>query len=922
MKTRHIILYIGFFLAFGLTSCGDQVQPATELEIAVPDPGKRFFEGGDGEFFGEDSPIVTINPALGYRPDLQLNDDVYWLPDAIAERKKFVDATTVEIELEDPTDPALGYEVDMVLINKYWPIRHRIVQIKRTDTRLTWTVVEAAYDEVIQHGDIYTYVPSDIPTPVGFDVLDPWLYDSREAQMQDIFTNYLDSELITMMATPESVAQMKEKKREYDALIDAQNDTLTRRQAMFTRPAWCDDINDRNLECEDLFEVGAVDFDACVDRKQPCEEMYPDDPDGTLVAECEAAKARGDFDLADLLVCDAYVRNNLDELSANGEPSQSPATWTHNHCVTNDQTIACSEQVYNERGTCVTNSFFDPKINVCPLFVPNPDVEESVKFLCDELCNFADQNKSGDGGASASDWSAGIGVCINSKVFGDDKCRARTALKLDFELVIDTASDDADDDATQDPDESNNMNGEFEFHVKITLAPVFTVAVGFKADMKIRPFWVGVKVGFFAGIGIGAQTTVEIGEEGLRWVKHVDLLELAKVEPEIPLPPILFLTFFLRPVAEADFFAEASVTGKITHNYFQERGFVICFSVRAGSDPFDTGKSDWPKTGVYSGQRAADKCGMDLFPETEPLNEIVNDDLGFEVRAGLELGVGIELVLKISGAVELGSLYYYPLVARLSIGATIRPPRCTFDIIVSFGWRFGGSLQIRISKFSIPIASFNESDTYPVPRYYKTFPITFIPGCGEIDAPEPAEYEGNECPPGPDPDDPDSNCLELPKYQDKDARCFVERCVEQQEMRVSLAWNDPRQDLDLYVRDPDGIVYDKSVFETTSCGATCGGSCSGDGDCLNGWICEGGSCQPEDPTYIENFVGSIGKEGMWEAWVVRRAEGDALNEQVLFDLEFENANTAPTRKATRGTIEPSDDGAPVQFLFCIGENCQ
>lgn len=917
-------------LASGCGSAADE-----DPTIAPPDPGQRFFKGSDTEYFGPDSKIVTIDPELGYRPDLELHRDVYWLPDAISKRKTFVDATTVKIPLTSNTDPVLGYKPGMVLINKYWPIRHRLISVDASDTQVTWTVAEAAYDEVIRVGDIYTVVPDDQGTPVAFDVLDPWLYEDRKAQLAEIQEKYLESELIKMMATPESIESMREDyERRTAAKQRAKNSPTnldTRRQAMDSVPEWCGSINSRELECEDLFEVGGVDFDACKDQEVSCEDLYPDtpdDPDGSQRAECEEAKAQGDFDQPQLLVCDAFVRNNIDLLSAQGVPSESPASWDHQHCIDEERTLMCNDIVYLNDGTCSTLDLGLPGIEMiplCPLFRPNPNLNESVEFICENLCQFEDEEHDRGGGASADDWSAGVGVCVNSKAFGGDKCRARFGPKFEFDIEISGASDDPEDDGTPPPEGEGDGDGDgdggssIEFPVKVTLTPVFTAAVGFKAKMRIRPFWAGVKVGFFAGIGIGAVTKVELEEQGVRWTKNIDLLEKAGIEPEIPLPPILFLTFFLRPAGDLTFFAEASVQGSITHKYFQERGFVICIAAKAGAGP---GKGSWPSTGIYRGQEAADKCGMDPYPESENINEIETEEpTGFEVRAGLELGIGIELVLKISGTVEIGALYFYPFVVRISIGATVRPPRCTFDISVTFGWRFGGYIEIRISKFSIPIASFHHSDSYPNPKYRESFPIKILPGCGVIEPPEPAEYEGNYCPPGPDPDDPDGNCLELPHYEGKDARCFVERCVEQDAMRVSLAWNDPRQDLDLYVRDPDGIVYDATVFERTSCGATCGGSCSDDPDCLNGWICEGGQCQPEDPTYIENFVGTIGKTGTWEAWVVRHAEGDALDDEVLFDLEFENSGSAPMRKATRGSVEGGDDGAPVMFLFCIGEEC-
>ncbi len=1041
-KSIFIVLCVA---ALALFSCGDLSEEPQQ--IPVPDPGQRFFEGGEHEYFGEDSPIVTIDPELGYRPDLELHDDVYWLPDEISKRKTFVDATTVKIPLESEYDPALGYEVGMVVIHKYWPIRHRILNVEVSKSHVTWTVDQAAYDEVIRHGDIYTYVPSDVPVPVAFDVLDPWMYEDREEQMRVIEEKYLDSELIEAMSTEESLAEARRLQKAHQARkMGLQTTQQSQIIPTIPTPGWCEGINDSSLSCDQVYDPTSEEYDACVERKRPCDEIYSD---ADLIQQCETAKANGDFDAPVLLVCDSFVRNNLDDLTPNGNPSMSPPTWDQDHCVASGRALSCDTVEYLITGNCnsdnflpslvslgnlissmfgstyhsddngaiiddtpmntsdnvfrfrsetanftnlrddsngpaayvlidsgsakgyyrveevlnstelrlrdasttdadfaanlgpevgldfriyqptqydedtyervlhqyyVPNSSGSDTLDVCPLLrPPNSPVsdqtyDDASSFICETLCKFDEQDTDRGGGASGSNWSAGVGICINSQTFGDDKCRANTALRINFDVTLDAAE---------------FTDGTIP--VSLTLTPVLTVAVGFKAKMRIRPFWAGVRVGFFAGVGIGAQTTLAFNEIAWRWEKSIDLLEKVGIQPEIPLPPVLFLTFSLRPVAELNLFAEASVGGSVTHNYFQERGFVICFAAKAGAGP---GKGDWPSTGLYTGNEAADKCGIDPFPETEPINEIVTEDLGLEIRAGVELQLGLELVMKIGATVELGSIAYYPLVARITLGATIRPPRCTFDVIIAFGWRLRARLRIKISKFSITIWEGSLSGTYPVPRYYKTFPfaIGFL-GCGEVNEPEPAAYEGNVCPPGPDPEDPDGNCLELPQFDGLDARCFVERCVLQDQMRVSLAWFDPRQDLDLYVRDPDGITYGGPEMERTSCGATCGDTCSEDGDCLDGWICEGGECMPEDQTYIENFVGDLGKTGTWEAWVVRRTSGSgidqtALEDEVLFDLEFENAETAPARRATRGSVQGGEDGAPVKFLFCVGGECQ
>lgn len=919
----YISILLASFAVFAM-SCGDETESVPKPEFASEEPGsvlppsgQRYFPGGGGEYFGEDSPIVTIRPELGYRPDLKLHDDVYWLTDEVAKRRILVDESTVRVPVTGPGDVALRYKAGMVLINKYYPIRHRILNVERQDGHVIWTVRMAGYDEVIKEGEIYLKVPEGEPTPVGLDVLDPWLYESREEQLEDIRENYLDSELIQMMASEESIEAMKE--------LESRGTLMTTRQRQqglqFPRPAWCDSISEESLACSDLYETGSDEFNQCESLRLPCDEVYDDEAAREV---CEEAKANGDFDTPELLLCDAYVRNNVDVLRVQGDPEAPPEDWDQSACIDNGTTVQCNRVFYERSKRCLPLSVGsgedededgeEEPYEVCPIYWPDASIDSAVDVLCEGMCGFEQENRSAGGGANADDWSSGVGVCINSDVFGDEKCRASIAIKIPFEIVLE-----GDVTIPGDPDDANSSDVTIPNPVTVTLQPVFTSAVGFEADMSIGPFWAGVKIGFFAGVGIGLKTTLEVKKKGVRWTNEVDLFDELDIEkPEVPLPPILFLTFFLRPDIEAELFVEASVEGSVSHNYFQEKSFALCVTGRIGGG---IGFSSWPENGVHTGQAAVDKCGLAVNPEGDSINELVSDsDTALEIRAGVELPLGIELVLKIAGEVETGNVTYYPFIPRFSIGVTLRPPRCSLDIVIAFGWRLSAALEVGISRFTIELAKVDLEGTYEEPNYYETFPIDFFPGCGVVEPPDPAVYEGLTCPPGPDPDDPDGNCATLDDFAGGDARCFVDRCVAQEAARVSLAWYDPDTDLDLYVRDPNGVVYSKDDLEVQSCGATCGGTCSSETDCLDGWGCESGRCAPEDPTYIENFVSTIAEDGEWEAWVVP-GESESTDE-VLFDLEFESGRPEGPRRSTRGTLSPGGDNAPIVFVFCLGEGCE
>lgn len=912
---RSIFTILGLF-ALAALSCGDQPSRIAEAELEPPS-GPRFFEGNDREFFGPNSPIVTIRPELGYRPDLKLHDDVYWVPDEVASRREVVDESTVRVKLTgEPDDIALRYDVGMVVIHKYYPLRYRILGVEVTDDFVVWDVVVAGFDEVIEEGDIYVKMPPGTPTPVGFDVLDPWLYESRQAQLDEIREHYLDSELIGMMATEESIDEARRLRDQQAANTTRQAQSVN----LFSPPEFCEGMTEAELGCDEVYEQGTPEYQGCLDRQDPCDGLYDNDEAGQAArADCEAAAAAGEFRLPQLLVCDAFVRNNIDTMQVRGDSNDAPISWQHDHCLdAGNELDRCVYDVYLARGQCLlaagptyTNRRLEDgskePFKVCPVFRPDLNLDESVELVCESICRFEDDTRDADGGASADDWGAGVGVCINSDVFPDgDKCRAGTALSHSpgsVDLV-----------AALGDDRMTVSTG-----VKFTLTPVFTSAVGFTADMKISAFWAGIKIGFFAGIGIGAQTTLEFTENGARIDKTVDLLQEFGIQEqlEIPLPPILFLTFFLRPVLEVEFFAEASVQGKVVHDYFQEKSFAICMAAKVGGGP---GYGDWPR-GFSSGQEAVDNCDIPISLESENLNDLRLEETpsGVEVRAGMELFLGIQLVLKIAGSVEVGKITYYPFVARFSIGATFRPPRCSLDIIIAFGWRLRAEVDVGISRFKISLVDESIDETYPAPlRYYESFPLD-IPGCGDVDPPEPAEYEGLACPPGPDPQDPDGNCASLPEFAATSASCFVDRCVAQDALRVSMAWFDANQDLDLYLRDPNGVTYTGDDLVLQSCGATCGGSCSTDDQCLTGWICDAGQCAPADPTFIESFIAPTATPGEWQAWVVRRQGAD--EQPVLFDLEFETRGTDGKRQATRGSVDPTEDGSAYDFIFCVGEDC-
>lgn len=907
-------------LATALTSCGESFH---EEEDILPPSGPRYFEGNDREFFGSDSPIVTIRPELGYRPDLQLKDDVYWVPDDVAERRTVLDASTMKVELSGLSDDvALRYEPGMVVIHKYYPMRHRILAVEKKDDHVLWTVVAADYQDVIENGDIYVKKPAGVPTPVGFDVLDPWLYESRTQQLEIIREKYLDSELIGMMATEESLREVKKLKERLD---EAEGMTTTRQSQTaeypLPPPGFCRGFVEDNLSCDALYPAGSDEYEGCLDRRDPCDGLYDDSEAGrSALAECEAAAAAGDFALPQLAVCDAYIRNNIDSVRATGDPNGDPLNWNHQACLARGLKLTnCAYGLYADSGRCAPSfsTAYTPEydeegnripLELCPVYRPDLSLDASIELVCETICQFEEDRRDASGGASADNWGAGIGICINSKAFGDDKCRAGTAISAQpggfkFSGGIDVT-------------ESTQL----ELPVELTLTPVFTSAVGFSADIKISAFWAGVKIGFFAGVGIGNKTELEFPEAGARLTKKIDILKELELDGqlEIPLPPILFLTFFIRPVLEVEFFAEASVKGKVVHEYFQEKSFAICLTAKLGAGP---GYGDWPGTKLRTGQDAADSCGLPFRDAEDNLNDLRVEDSpgGVEVRAGLEVLLGVELVLKVAGSVELGSLAFFPFVARFSIGATYRPPRCTLEINIAFGWRVSGSLTVGISRFMIELYRGDISGTYDKPRYYETFPLP-LPGCGEVEAPEPAEYEGVACPPGPDPADPDGNCAALPDFAGTSASCFVDRCVTQDALRASLAWFDPTQDLDLYLRDPEGVTYTSEDLFTTSCGATCGDSCSDDSQCLDGWICEADQCVPSDPTYIENFTTPTATPGEWQAWVVRPETRS--DQPVLFDLEFETRDGEGKRQATRGSLEPTDDGSVYEFVFCVGEACR
>ncbi len=935
-------------------SSGERFGSATPQEIEpgaypVPDPGQRFFPAPVRDFFPDNDNIITMPPDTTERKPLVLKDDVYWLPDEQARTNIEYSHTKLVYPLNEKTESMLGYRPGHLLLNKYFKLHHRIEKVSVHQGKIILDTSFPKIGEAVAMGRIYLHIKPGTQVPIGFDATDPYIYTDREEQVRDIYENYLDSPLIQEQYRDIFIDKVDLEQTE-EILDQIAQQARARRGQQVTRQQAATiehEVNECNVNPKNVpkgFHNGlpySLDVPSC--SHDNCSTW---DGDG------EGSESPGSQCIQD-------VYDNIDQYRAKSSGSHSDR---HRSCVdAGTSGTTCVDEInFDEDGNPVTvTNCYDH----C-LCHESDSEEQCVKRVCEDLCGYEDPSETtSHGGVGGS-----LSLCINpdthpeandedsphwhkARCPGDIAIRGKIGLKclinrdlvagcevfsegfIDtlltdpgaaFEQIGDAASslanpfDDGDDMSMDGGDmgmeDDDGGSGPIDI-VSFLVRPILNLTVGFKADLDID-IWkpkVQVKLGFYAGIGYGVNAELRVGpqKDGLKpFVDSWTLREILDKEQVAFFIPIFFgIGIGIDPVLQVKGYAQASIGGKFGYEYYDEKWFYMCLRFPS-SKVFTTGED---------GRR---NCGLPNHVRDAKFNGFYRDDSNhLEIHAGLSAALGVEFTLA-AAKIPIGGdgnyVRFYPLEARASLIMSLLAPRCYGSIRLGFG----GLAELELTLIKIlgkKIGWYGAfSWTYdgsrflglrlPDWRFFKEFPIRGEPwktafGCGEFPEPEPTEYESVDCPTQPNPDDLDGNCAaEL----GTDARCFIEECVEQRNLRVSLGWQS-LHDLNLYVRDPNGRIYSAgtagSNFTRTSCGSTCG--------------------EENSNRFIENLGINSTVPGEYVVWASLNSDSNGAF-TIPFTIEVEENGSDGIVKVIKGEFREGEDRSAASFKFCLGgdDTCQ
>ena len=861
-------VFFGWALILLLVSCGERAgeAPGDELDLTadvitwqeatahfpVPDPGPRWFAAPTQRYFNSDT-IRAVPEDPAEREPLILKDNVYWLSDAHAATMKSRALKVISFPLEG-NHALLGHRPGHLVINKYYGVRHIIEDIYIGGGEIRWSTRMAEMGEVVASGHLYVDIkPEHGGWPVGFDPVDVYLYRDRQEQLEVIEARYLDSPLIQNQLTQD----------------------------------WADKADVQALLERRLRRQRADDVDTIV-RRQGLDCTFP----------------ASDNDVDDpLFKCASYVTANIGEYRASGAGAPGPQSL-HQSCIDNG----------NTREHCETQFDMDGNpMEVCrPICICSHGMteDECMERVCTgaDYCDFEEPDEDAEQTVEPSAGGS-IAICVNPDTnpapghTEEDRCRADLAIKVTKEFAISAPSADAP-------------------LVTLAVRPIFMLTLGFKASLKFYFLGAKLRFGFYAGVGYGVNAGLEIAgigktatfEKTWYWTRDFN-----KTAFQIP---IFFIALYIDPVIRVRGYAEAALAGAPEYEYFNEKWFYACFYAEAGTRGFRAG-IEIPGVGSSpppideDGNRpdTLTRCGFENRTRADAeFNGFVDngDPLNVEIIAGLVAGVGAELRVGLSGGVDPGAgrgVRIYPIEARANINLKLRAPRCSYHWLLNFGGSYDGQVTLgKVAGKTLRINLGRADWTYGfLPRLYGEVPLTggiweSIFKCGVFPKSEPYTEEVLDCPLSPNPRDKDGNCA---ADMGSDARCFVDECVVQKGIRVSMAYSLPASladeglDVNLLVRDPGGTTHTPgdTSFTRTSCGGACG--------------------EESSRRFIENFT-IDGPRGRYEIWVEPNA-ADPLTEPVPFTVEVETLGDYPTRQTLQGTLLPNGEASPASFIVCKDE---
>ncbi|QED31906.1 hypothetical protein FRD00_08060 [Persicimonas caeni] len=768
-RAASFLLLLVISLTLGACGVSDEPDQAPDEEsvlspenIPTPEPGPRQFPAPQGRFFDHDQ-IVAVNPDPSMRKDMRLTDNFYWLADEHAE-------AIVEYSLERLVFPLeghrelLGYKPGHIIANKFAMVRHYINEIRVEGDRIIFETRPAKIGEFVKHGNFFLHIKPGAEVPLGLDALDPYLYDTPQALMQDV-REHMNSRLIREQIAGLNPEQLR----------------------MATRSL-------NNIET----------------RQQPLQCSYPD--------------AGG----SEVYNCDTYIRDNPEEFRAqNGNHNDCVAAgnWKYEASCKADIEDNADEYIPDndaqephqkciQAGNTKTNSNGDPicvctglsvadcieqqcdKLCECTNLPDGNTLDHCIHHVCKDECNLSTETVGQDQGDAASgSFGGSLSFCLNTDTNPNDseRCPGDIAIKQEKGYQLGP----------------NVLN--------LTIKPIFMATVGVKASFDFDidccvDIEAVAKIGLYGGVGYGVNVALNIANSAVNASDTMIRYWSDEFGSPIATIQVWILQLQLDPYIRLGFNAEAGLGGQIAYEYYDEHWFYGCvwFGTDNGAE-FKVGGEESGSTITY--------CDLPNYSRDAQFNGFIEDGFNAEVGVGASVALGIELNLY--GRHRTG-VWFEPVRVLADLNASFRAPRCTWDYFIRFGALFGLGVDLGIISFNhewtwtwdfLPIIAGEGLFTGGI--------WEDIFGCGLYDTAEPYGGDAIECATGPEGDAQCTTDLGT------EARCFVRECVEHDNVRVSMGWFTPGADLDLYVRDPANNQYSQSTsypgnFTRHDCAGTCG----------------------------------------------------------------------------------------------------
>lgn len=776
----------------------------------------RYFPAPENRFF-DDPRITAVDPDPDERIPMILSSRSYWMPDDHAMTITYHSDERMVFPLRG-NEPLLAYKEGHIILNKWFVMRHEILNVEVTNDHIIWDVQPSEIEDVILQASFYLDIEPETPYPFGFDPMDVYLFENRAHQLEvikELGLNYglLNPANIERLDRGEAIKLDPHAERLRAQRLGLEMpDVAVQRQAL-EAPSFCSQFETGSDPAETLFNCtdyvtenideframppqdgGTPDHSACDPDRNP-------DGDECLCAHFMSAEE------CYSLVCDDTCLLGAQDCTSD---AQCPGDQTCSFDIvfdSNDNVISCS----GENSTRTVGD--DDQICV------NSESGEGLTWhLSPGTCGVS----ANDGLGAEDDFeggfpmSGGLAFCLNTDVLPTDVCPfggegpsdvggwdpdIEDVPSFDYESRFLNVSCGLDGAGVGGGGAALRASCGLELGpslFQLAIYPVFMAAVGIKAKFKIK-FWkpkVELRIGVYAGVGYGFSAGLflaNIGGSG----SDSDIIYWSDIGKQAFGPiPVVFLQLELDPYVRVDYYIQSSIGGSIVYDYYKEHWFYVCLRVGTSGIKFDTG------------DKARSRCGlpnMDDRPEYDGWRET---RLHAELQAGLTVGLGLELRLY-QGSKRTG-LWFEPIRAIANFNASLRAPLCTWNADLRFGGLFGFGIKIPI----VGRLSKEWRWRWPIPEpiafsgvFMGGFWESFF-GCFQEQFGNPFEGEILEC-------DTDAVCQDYYESATGEARCFARECVEHDEIRFSLAWFTPTDQaanpkgaaLTLFVKDPEGTVH-------------------------------------------------------------------------------------------------------------------